>query len=112
MSITAAPTLLQQLLTERHLASHGEFIREYNRVAALVAPENVGRGPTKSQYYRWIHGELVTLPRGFHCRILEAMFLGWTVDQLFAEPDNAFRPPYGEFSFTERAFELLLQHNK
>lgn len=81
-------TVLRTLLIDRHLVSHGEFLREYDRVASAVEPGQVGHGPTKSQYYRWIWGQLRTLPRGHHCRVLEAMFPGWTADQLFATPSD------------------------
>lgn len=85
-------TVLRKLLAERHCESHGEFLREYDRVARLVAPHLVGKGPAKTVYYRWLRGQLVTQPRGYHCRILEGMFPGWTIQELMAPTANIIQP--------------------
>jgi hypothetical protein len=47
-----------------------------------------GGWPSKAQFYRWLSGELVGLPYPDHCRILEGMFPGWRVDQLFQAHDG------------------------
>jgi hypothetical protein len=77
------PVVLKVLLQHRHLQTHRAFCREYDRVAANSDPTLRGGWPSKAQFYRWISGELVGLPYPDHCRILEGMFPGWKVDQLF-----------------------------
>jgi hypothetical protein len=80
--------VLKVLLQHRHLQTHRAFCREYDRVAAKVDPTLRGGWPSKAQFYRWLSGELVGLPYPDHCRILESMFLGWTVSQLFQAYDG------------------------
>ncbi|MGH3787497.1 MAG: hypothetical protein ACRDRG_13320 [Pseudonocardiaceae bacterium] len=75
--------MLKVLLQHRHLQTHRAFCREYDRVAANVDPTLRGGWPSKAQFYRWLSGELVGLPYPDHCRILESMFPGWSVGQLF-----------------------------
>lgn len=90
-------TVLRALLIERHLQSHADFLAAYDRQARLLDPRLVGCGPTKSQYYKWLAGNLRSLPRGHHCRILESMFPGRTAEQLFAgdpaEEQHTAQPP-------------------
>lgn len=81
--MTAKPIVLKVLLQHRHLQTHRAFCREYDRVAASADPTLRGGWPSKAQFYRWLSGELVGLPYPDHCRILESMFPGWKVDQLF-----------------------------
>jgi peptide deformylase len=81
--VTAKPIALKVLLQQRHLQTHSAFRREYDRVAADVDPALKGGWPSKAQFYRWISGELIGLPYADHCRILEGMFPGWKVEQLF-----------------------------
>ncbi|MGK8523387.1 hypothetical protein ACRS6B_18350 [Nocardia asteroides] len=72
------------LLAERHLKSHPDFLAAYDRCAAqLDPPIPPGHGPAKAQYYQWLSGRMVGLPRDYHCRVLERMFPGWTVEGLF-----------------------------
>lgn len=85
------PTLLKVLLQERHLQEHRAFNREYDRVAAVVDRALVGGGPTKATFYRWLAGDVVTLPHPAHCRVLEKMLPGRTVHELF-EPSTARAP--------------------
>jgi hypothetical protein len=104
--LDAKPIVLKVLLQHRHLQTHRAFCREYDKVAAKADPTSRGGWPSKAQFYRWLSGELVGLPYPDHCRILESMFPGWKVDQLFQmheggidfipEPDNLQklrRPP-------------------
>lgn len=77
------PTLLKVLLQERHLQEHRAFNREYDRVAAVVDRALVGGGPTKATFYRWLAGDVVTLPHPAHCRVLEKMLPGRTAHELF-----------------------------
>ncbi len=81
--MTAKPIVLKMLLQQRHLQTHSAFRREYDRVAAEVDPALKGGWPSKAQFNRWLSGELIGLPYADHCRILEGMFPGWKVDQLF-----------------------------
>ncbi|OJZ69456.1 hypothetical protein BRW65_22890 [Mycobacterium paraffinicum] len=75
--------LLKALLDERHMHAYSEFIAEYKRAAReLDLPRNAVP-PTKSQYYRWVGGQVRTLPQGHHCVVLERMFSGWTAKELF-----------------------------
>ncbi len=77
-------TVLKMLLAERHLKSHPDFLVAYDRCAAqLDPPIPPGHGPAKAQYYQWLSGRMIGLPRDYHCRVLEKMFPGWTVEGLF-----------------------------
>jgi hypothetical protein len=80
--VTAMP-VLKVLLQHRHLQTHRSFCREYDKVATGIDPTLRGSWPSKAQFYRWLAGNLVRLPYPDHCRILEGMFPGWKVDQLF-----------------------------
>lgn len=91
-------TVLRALLIERHLHSHAAFIAEYDRHAELIDTRLVGHGPTKTQYYRWLSGELQSLPRGHHCRVLESIFPDWTAEQLFSEDKTGQYPDIGHMS--------------
>ena len=86
--MAAKPLVLKVLLQQRHLQTHSAFRREYDRVAAKVDPTLKGGWPSKAQFYRWLSGELIGLPYADHCRVLEAMFPDWTVDQLFQEHEG------------------------
>lgn len=86
--MSGTPTLLKALLIKRHLQGHGTFCREYDRTAAKVDPAMRGRAPAKAQFYRWLNGGLTSLPYADHCRILEAMFPGYTAQQLFEPYDG------------------------
>jgi hypothetical protein len=80
---TASALLLKVLLKQRHLHVYSAFSREYDKVAGKVDRALIGTGPSKAQFYRWISGELTTLPYAHHCRVLETMFPNWGVEQLF-----------------------------
>ncbi|WP_216209536.1 DUF5919 domain-containing protein [Amycolatopsis aidingensis] len=88
------PTVLKVLLRRRHLQGHRTFCREYDKLAKQVEPELAGSWPSKAQFYRWLSRDLQGLPYAHHCRILEAMFPGWTAEQLFQEHpgDSEFAP--------------------
>lgn len=78
-------TVLKALLQQRHIQTVTAFNEAYNHTARDSEPELVGTGPRKAQFYRWLSGHLTNLPYPHHCRVLEAMFPGWTVEELFAE---------------------------
>ncbi|MGH3965368.1 MAG: hypothetical protein ACRDRY_19255 [Pseudonocardiaceae bacterium] len=86
--MNAKPIVLKVLLQHRHLQTHSTFCREYDRVAADIDRTLKGGWPSKAQFYRWLSGDLVGLPYADHCRILEGMFPGWKVDQLFQTHDG------------------------
>jgi hypothetical protein len=86
--VTAKPIVLKVLLQHRHLQTRRAFCREYDRVAADIDPTLRGGWPSKAQFYRWLAGDLVGIPYADHCRVLEKMFPGCTVDQLFQINDD------------------------
>ncbi len=81
--MSTKPVVLKALLQRRHMQTHSAFCREYDKVAADVDPTLKGGWPSRAQFYRWLCGDLIGLPYADHCRILEKMFPGWKVDQLF-----------------------------
>lgn len=83
--MTTKPVVLKALLQQRHLHTYSAFRREYDRVAGQLDKALKAGWPSKAQFYRWLSGELVGLPYVDHCRVLESMFPGWTVAQLFEE---------------------------
>ncbi|MQY30703.1 hypothetical protein NRB56_63060 [Nocardia sp. RB56] len=83
-------TVLRMLLAEQHLTNHSDFLAAYDRCAAqLDPPIPAGYGPAKTQFYQWLSGRMVGLPRDYHCRVLVKMFPGWTVERLFQMADAA-----------------------
>ncbi|TLG09485.1 hypothetical protein FEK35_15300 [Nocardia cyriacigeorgica] len=78
-------TLLKALLHQRHLQTVSAFNREYDRLARQIDPAIIGCGPKKAQFYRWLSGDISGLPYPHHCRILQAMFPGQSVAELFEE---------------------------
>ncbi|WP_146165244.1 MULTISPECIES: hypothetical protein [Nocardia] len=83
-------TVLKMLLAQQHLTSHADFLAAYDTCAArLDPPIPPGYGPAKTQYYQWLSGKMVGLPRDYHCRVLAEMFPGWTVQNLFRTADEA-----------------------
>jgi hypothetical protein len=79
------PNVLKVLLRKKHLQGHRSFCREYDKLAKESDPDLVGSYPSKAQFYRWLSGDIRSLPYADHCRILERMFPGWTAEQLFQE---------------------------
>ena len=79
-------TLLKDLVEDRHLREVRAFNRAYDRVAASVDPDLVGTGPSRKQLDRWLNGRLVSKPHPHHCRVLERMFPGHPVTELFGPP--------------------------
>lgn len=74
---------LKALLQDRHLHAYGDFVAEYQRRAKELDLPRPATPPTKAQYYRWVGGHVDSLPRPYHCAVLEQMFPGWTAKQLF-----------------------------
>ncbi|MGW5318925.1 DUF5919 domain-containing protein [Nocardia thailandica] len=77
--------MLKALLQQRHLQTVSAFNKQYDAVAVTIDSGSVGNGPKNAQFYRWLSGNVSTLPYPHHCRILEVMFPGWTVAELFSE---------------------------
>lgn len=75
---------LKVLIRQRHM-SYDAFCREWDRTAKNVDEALKGSFPGRAQYYRWLRGQLVGKhPYPDACRMLEAMFPGWQVDELFS----------------------------
>jgi len=89
-AMTAQPVRLKSLLQQRHWQTYRTFKSEYDKAARTIDPQLVESWPSRAQLHRWLSGELKGLPYPDHCRILEAMLPGWTVDQLFepCSPDE------------------------
>ncbi|MGH3765298.1 MAG: hypothetical protein ACRDTX_09135 [Pseudonocardiaceae bacterium] len=98
------PTLLKVLLTERHLQPHPVFCREYEKAARRIDPALVATAPGREQYQRWLSGRVKTKPHPSHCRVLERMFPGRTVIELFSphSPPEQDETPVGKESATKR----------
>lgn len=76
-------TTLRALLRQRHM-SYSAFCREWNQIATGLDESLKGKYPGHAQYYRWLRGELANKrPYPDACRMLEAMFPGWSVEMLF-----------------------------
>lgn len=86
--LSSKPVALKTLLQQRHMQTHSAFCREYDKVAVDLDPTLKGGWPSRAQFYRWLSGDLIGLPYTDHCRILERMFPGWKVDQLFQAHDG------------------------
>lgn len=87
---------LKALIRQRYLTYEG-FCREWNRTAPSVDDRLTGHYPGRAQYYRWLRGELANArPYPDACRMLEAMFPGWSVDRLFSPHTGSDREPLSE----------------
>lgn len=75
---------VKALLQERHLHEYSVFANEYRRIARDLGLPRNAQPPSKSTYYHWLSGQMQRLPQGYHCVVLEQMFPGWTVRDLFA----------------------------
>lgn len=75
---------IKALLQEHHMHEYSVFAVEYRRIARELGLPLNAQPPGKSTYYYWISGQMSGLPKGYHCVVLEQMFPGWTVKDLFA----------------------------
>ncbi len=80
--MAAQPVALRALLRQRHW-KYATFCGEYDKAAKKIDPALTGTWPSRAQFHRWINGELRGLPYPDACRVLEALFPGWTVEALF-----------------------------
>ncbi|WP_157101875.1 DUF5919 domain-containing protein [Nocardia caishijiensis] len=76
--------MLKALLQQRHIQTVSAFNREYDAAASKIDSSAIGAGPKKAQFYRWLSGNISTLPYPHHCRILQEMFPGWSIEELFS----------------------------
>lgn len=75
---------IKALVQQRHL-SYAGFCQEWEKIAEGIDKRLSGSHPGHAQYYRWLKGDLRSgKPRTDSCRVLETMFPGWTIDELFA----------------------------
>ncbi|MCA2207390.1 DUF5919 domain-containing protein [Nocardia rosealba] len=77
-------TVLKALLQQRHIQTVSAFNREYDAAASKIDSSAIGAGPKKAQFYRWLSGNISTLPYPHHCRVLQEMFPGWSIEELFS----------------------------
>lgn len=85
--------LLKELLQQRNAQSYASFCSLYDAAAVGCDPPAAGRRPSRGQFARWLNGDLRGLPGADHRRVLEAMFPGHSVHQLFAEAGQAGPAP-------------------
>jgi hypothetical protein len=76
--------LLKTLLCQRHWQTYRTFCREYDKAAATIDKTLIGSWPSRAQLHRWLTGTMKGLPYPDSCRVLEAMFPGYTANQLMA----------------------------
>lgn len=74
------PIALKVLLRERHW-TYAAFCVEYDKV---LDPRLIRTWPSRAQFHRWLAGDLLTLSHPDACRVLEDLFPGWTVEELFS----------------------------
>ena len=80
--MTTKGTLLKTLLSNAHWQPYARFCRQWDLTAARAEPDMVGGHPSRSQYARWLSGDVRTKPRPGACVVLEAMFPGYRTAQL------------------------------
>lgn len=91
-------TVLRALLRERHWQTYSTFCGQYDIAAARVDESLVGTWPSRPQLQRWLSGTMKGTPYPNHCRVLEAMFLGYTARQLFetSAPEDEYEAVTGQ----------------
>lgn len=77
---------LKALLRARRIYGHGDFVREYGSHASRL--KSTAPPPSPATYHRWISGATTKAPRGHHQSVLESMFPGWTIAELFASEED------------------------
>ena len=86
--MNSSPVRLKALLQQRHWQSHATFCAEYDKAASVIDRSLAGSYPSRAQLHRWLSGTVHGLPFPHHCRVLEAMFPDWTIEQLFRPVDS------------------------
>jgi hypothetical protein len=109
-SFVDEPTLLKALLRVRHWQKRETFSRQWDRVAKTLDSSLVGTCPAHAQFYRWLSGNVRSMPHPDACRILEAMFPGVTVQRLFrpvrARRSELLEPPRGQLAARDGSVAL------
>lgn len=82
-------TVLGELLRQRNSQPYATFCRAYDEAARTIDPTLVGRWPSRGQFARWLSGDIKSQPHPDHCRVLEAMFDGIGVQELFTAADRS-----------------------
>ena len=77
------PVVLRDLLRDKHWQTHKTFCREYDKAARKIDSSYVGSHPSRAQLHRWQSGDLKGMPHPQHCEVLEAMFPGVRVADMF-----------------------------
>ena len=96
MAITGHPTLLAVLLERKGLKRYGSFGPAYEK-AARSLDGRPSQAPSRAQFYRWLTGDLRSMPQTDNCRVLEHLLVGYSVEQLLAPcPDNVVPAPVRE----------------
>jgi hypothetical protein len=73
------PVALKVLLRQRHW-TYPTFCAEYDKASRTLDPRLARTWPSRAQFHRWLAGDLRQLPHPDACRVLEALFPGWTVE--------------------------------
>lgn len=96
------PRTLLAKLCDRDNLTYRRFDERFNQTAVRLFGHNPNN-PTcgETQFRRWTGGKLVGLPGPETCQILEAMWPGYTAEQLFAPPP-ADDPQAPAFDLEER----------
>lgn len=76
-------SLFKEFLDRQHLQTYREFCKAYDDAARRIDNMSVDERPSERLFYRWLSGDVVALPCRGHCAVLEEMFPGHTVQQLF-----------------------------
>jgi len=101
---TRDSTLLSRLLRERYANKYRAFCRAYDATTMGIDTSMVGRYPASRQFADWLSGNVSELPDRQHCKILEAMFPGYTAAQLFSPVKNS--DTVGPVELVKRSGEL------
>jgi hypothetical protein len=84
----AGDVVLKKLLRQKHWQTYRTFCRQYDNAARMIDASLVGSYPSRAQLHRWQSGDVKGLPYPHHCEVLEAMFPGVTVQQMFAPAEQ------------------------
>jgi hypothetical protein len=97
---------LKLLLRQRHWQPYRTFCSEYDRAAKEIDPRLIGTWPSRTQFNRWLAGDIKSLPYPDHCRVLEKMFAGYVVEELFQpHVDEGGRDAHGLEESTHTALQ-------
>ncbi|KZM69671.1 hypothetical protein AWN90_07820 [Nocardia terpenica] len=100
--------MLKVFLGQRRWQSHKAFRVEWDKAAVMVDASLVGGAPGERTLRRWKSGG-VRVPHADRCRVLEAMFPGYSADQLLAPlPRRRLRPRHWESRGQIALFEVAV----